>query len=114
MPELTFTEMTAMLFRMDSKIDQLLKKVQDGIGDATKPDAPEYMSINEVSIFICRSKSTIYGMVNRNEIPNSKKGRRLVFERSLIQSWIEAGRRKTITEQIVESESEMIKMNKKK
>lgn len=44
------------------------------------------------------TKPTLYGYVQRNEIPYHKKGNRLYFFKSEIIDWIKTGRQKTLKE----------------
>ncbi|UPS90462.1 helix-turn-helix domain-containing protein [Bizionia sp. M204] len=58
------------------------------------------------------SKPTIYGYVQRNEIPYHKKGNRLYFFKSEIIDWIKQGKQKTIKE--VETDVDTLLSNKGK
>lgn len=58
------------------------------------------------------SKPTLYGYVQRNEIPYHKKGNRLYFFKSEIVDWIKQGRQKTTKE--VSSEVDALLSNKGK
>lgn len=53
-------------------------------------------------------KPTIYGMVQRREIPYMKKGKRLYFKRAELESWIESGRQSTRAE--IEAKTSTIKI----
>ncbi len=47
------------------------------------------LNSNEVAIFLGLSKSTIYKMVSRGEIPFHKRGKNLFFIQEEILQWIE-------------------------
>jgi excisionase family DNA binding protein len=109
--EMTFSEMSAFMLRLDGKMDTILRVI------ATKKaevQLPELLTLEQAAQLLNRSKSTLYGMVNRLEIPHTKKGRRLTFKRSELYEWLEEGRRKTLSQQIEDSEAQMILANSKK
>lgn len=56
------------------------------------------MDINSLTNYIPLTKSTIYSMVSRNQIPYRKIGKKLIFNKEDINNWIEKGGRKNITE----------------
>ena len=58
------------------------------------------------------SKPTLYGYVQRNEIPYHKKGNRLYFFKSEIIDWIKTGKQKTLKE--LGAEADLYLSNKNK
>lgn len=48
-----------------------------------------YMTAKEVADHTRLAKSTIYLMVERNEIPHIKFGRRVLFDTQEIHTWLE-------------------------
>ncbi|MBE9461954.1 helix-turn-helix domain-containing protein [Dyadobacter subterraneus] len=72
------------------------------------------MTITEASDFLNLAKSTIYGMVCRNEIPVSKKGKKLYFDREELTYWVKKGRRKTTDEIQLEAEGYLNKFSKRR
>src|SRR6478609_4128253 len=110
MAEMTFTEMADFMLKLDAKMDTILRVVA---AKKIEAPAPELMTLSQAAEFLNRSSSTIYGMVSRQEIPHTKKGKRLSFKRSELFSWLEEGRRKTISEDLNDSEQKMIAINKK-
>lgn len=96
-----------MLFQLNCKID----KVMIALGDASNcKSLPEYMGLVDAASFICRSKSTLYGLVNRREIAYKKTGKRLLFKRTDLEMWIEKGAKKSFDESIADAEAEMIRI----
>ena len=49
----------------------------------------KYMTAQELAAYTRLAKSTIYLMVERNEIPYIRFGKRVMFESREIESWIE-------------------------
>lgn len=62
-----------------------------------EPDNP--LSIKEVAKLTGLTVPTLYGYVQRNEIPFYKKGNRLYFFKSeILENWIKTGKQKTLKE----------------
>lgn len=85
-----------ILERLD-RIERLL------INQAQKPnalaeDGNEFMNIKEVSAYLYLSVATIYGKVSKGELPNYKRGKRLMFKKSEIDDWITKGKRMSYDE----------------
>ncbi|OOQ60292.1 helix-turn-helix domain-containing protein [Mucilaginibacter pedocola] len=76
-----------------SKIEDILNHDQQG---ESKDDS--LFSIKQASAFLNLSISTIYGKVCRREIPVSKQGKKLYFNKSELLEWIRAGRKSTLAE----------------
>jgi len=76
------------------------------------PEIEIPIQIDELVPIIGKSKPTIYGMVQHNEIPNHKKGNRLYFFKSEITDWIRTGKQKTLKE--LEAENDEFLSNRKK
>ncbi len=63
-----------------------------------QPEVEDLLSIKEAAKFLHLSVPTIYGYVSKNEIPFSKKGKRLYFSKQELTEWIKTGRSKTTLE----------------
>jgi excisionase family DNA binding protein len=100
-----------MLFQLNSKMD----KVMIALGETNCKSLPEYMGLADAANYICRSKSTLYGLVNRREIAYKKTGKRLLFKRTDLEMWIEKGAKKTVEESLLEADLQMMrsKVNRK-
>ena len=70
----------------------LLNKVKQ------QPQTENPLGIKDVSKLIGKTVPTIYGYCQRNEIPYSKNGNRLIFWKSEIIQWLKQGKVKTIQE----------------
>ncbi|TXE08282.1 helix-turn-helix domain-containing protein [Gelidibacter salicanalis] len=62
------------------------------------------IQLDEVAPLTGLSKPTLYGYVQRNEIPYHKKGNRLYFFKSEIINWIKTGKQKTSKEIVAETD----------
>ncbi|MCG8858902.1 helix-turn-helix transcriptional regulator [Tenacibaculum finnmarkense] len=72
----------------------------------------EPINIKEVAKLTELSVATLYGYVQRCEIPNYKKGNRLKFFKSEIIDWIKEGKVKTVSE--IEADADAYLSNNKK
>ncbi len=61
-------------------------------------ETDQFLTVPEAAKYLGLAIQTIYGLVSRREIPHSKKGNRLYFDKSDINTWVNQGRRKTIDE----------------
>jgi excisionase family DNA binding protein len=59
---------------------------------------PEILSIDEASKLLNLAKPTIYGLTSKRGIPFIKKGKKLYFIKSELLTWLDDGKRSTITE----------------
>jgi excisionase family DNA binding protein len=89
--------------QLPKAVSELLEKVSK-IEDILIHDHPDetnancLFSIKQASAFLNLSISTIYGKVCRREIPVSKQGKKLYFDKTELLNWIKAGRKSTIAE----------------
>ena len=55
-----------------------------------------YLSIDELSELLSIPKNTIYAKTSRREIPYVKIGKRLLFDRKEIESWLSRAQKKAL------------------
>lgn len=86
---------------------QLVRKKTDETLVAHKPKRPEkrFCSIDWLVKYTGFPKNSIYQKTSKNEIPHIKRGRKLFFEKSQIDKWLEEGRVKTKGEIAAEAEA---------
>jgi excisionase family DNA binding protein len=89
--------------QLPKAVGELLEKVpkiEDILSHETSSphDTENPISIQQAATLINLSISTIYGKVCRREIPVSKRGKRLYFNKTELLEWIKAGKRKTLAE----------------
>lgn len=63
----------------------------------------EILTIEEAAQFLNLAKQTLYGMTSRNEIPFVKRTRKLYFNRTDLESWLQEGKRKSKAEIAIEA-----------
>jgi hypothetical protein len=95
MEKLTFESLPSAVQVMDQKIDRL-EQLINSLGHE-EPDfwgGPDwvcnYLSSDEGKPL---PKPTLYGWVQNNKIPCSKKGKRLYFSKLEIDEWLREGRK---------------------
>jgi len=69
-------------------------------------ETDRWFDLNELCIYDPekRKKPTFYGLVSKGEIPNHKRGKKLIFLKSEIDNWLKEGRKRTIAETAKEAE----------
>lgn len=79
-------------------VDRTLKEQQ-----AAQPAVshPEVMDIDAFCAYTGLSKQTVYRKTRKGEVPHSKRGKRLYFDKREVDEWLLANKvsRKTINEQ---------------
>jgi hypothetical protein len=73
----------------------------------SQPELDRWMDLNEFIIYhpAKPAKPTAYGWVSDGLVPNHKNGKKLMFLKSEIDSWLKQGRRKTLEETASEAEN---------
>ena len=73
-------------------------------------EAEELLTVKQAAELLKLSVPTIYGYVQRQEIPVSKRGKRLYFSKQELLDWVKEGRKKTLSE-IEEQANSRIRRN---
>jgi predicted DNA-binding transcriptional regulator AlpA len=83
-----------------SELLEKVSKIEDILSHdhREEKDTDSLFSIKQASAFLNLSISIIYGKVCRREIPVSKQGEKLYFNKIDLLEWIKAGRKKTLSE----------------
>ena len=82
-------------------IESLLLQIVNTPTEVTPAD--QIFTVDEAADFLKLAKQTIYQLVSARDIPFSKKGKRLYFQRHELEQWIAEGRkhtRKEISEEV--------------
>jgi predicted DNA-binding transcriptional regulator AlpA len=95
--------------RLD-RLEQLLKEVTASAGG---DQANELMGVPEAARFLGLKTSTLYTKVSREEIPVSKKGKKLIFSRQRLIQWSLEGERQPKSEKRQKAIENMRKATKK-
>jgi excisionase family DNA binding protein len=93
---LTFDQLPRAVSELLEKVSKIEDILSHDHHDET--DADSLFSIKQASAFLNLSISTIYGKVCRREIPVSKQGKKLYFNKTELLEWIRSGRKSTLAE----------------
>jgi len=93
-----------------SNIESILLDIKHKPKAELQPETP--LSIKDVSKLIGKTVPTIYGYCQRNEIPYSKNGNRLIFWKSEIIQWLKSGKVKTLQELEADADAYLSSKNK--
>jgi len=71
------------------RIEKLLENINVFISrDENKVILPKVMNIKQLSDYLGVSLSYIYKLTSTHNIPHSKRGKRLYFDREIINTWV--------------------------
>ena len=99
--------------RLDS-IEKLLNELSKNASNS-KPqkDTDEIMTVEQLSDYLTIARQTIYEKCSKKEIPYFKAGKRLYFKKSVINDWINSGRRYT-TDALMQQAAEWTRKHPRK
>ncbi|MGZ0017669.1 helix-turn-helix domain-containing protein [Yeosuana sp. AK3] len=95
-----------------SNIESILLDIKHTPKTEQQPETESPLGIKDVSNLIGKTVPTIYSYCQRNEIPYSKNGNRLIFWKSEIILWLKSGKVKTLQE--LEADADLYLSSKKK
>lgn len=97
MNPLTFEQLPQAVSELATKLDKIERLLLSQANSAP-PESDQFLTIKQVAEMICLKVPTIYGLVQRAEIPVCKRGKRLYFSKQEIMDWLKAGKKKTNAE----------------
>ncbi|HEX8022235.1 helix-turn-helix domain-containing protein [Mucilaginibacter sp.] len=86
-------EVVRLLFEKVELIEHMVLSLQP-----KEEDANELLDIKEAAEFLKVSVASLYNKVSRKEIPVSKPGKRLYFNKTELKEWVQLGKKKTAAE----------------
>ena len=100
-----FEQLEARLTGIENLLMQVIAKEQP------KKELPETpFSIQEAAAFLKLSVPTLYTKVGRGELPHLKRGKRLYFTAKDLMTYLEQGRKKTLSEIAAETDNFLTKL----
>lgn len=93
-------------------IKELLSLVLERLDKIEKTEDQVIGDVHECASWIKKSPSTIYKLVSQREIPHIKSGKKVLFNKEDILSWLSSGARSTITEIRLKNDDSLRKMKK--
>jgi excisionase family DNA binding protein len=93
-----FEEIVARLERMEIWLERIESFFTGG--NTQETDEFQWYSLEELVKYLPThpAKPTVYSWIHTNQIPHSKRGKRLYFKKSEIDEWLQSGRCKTMAE----------------
>lgn len=111
MEALKFEQLPNVVAILTNEVRELKALLLNKAEPQPEPDNP--LSIKEVAELTGLTVATLYGYVQRKEIPFYKKGNRLYFFKSeILEDWIKTGKQKTLKE--LEADTDEFLSNHKK
>lgn len=92
---ISFENLPNAVSQLHNKLDNIEQLL---LANNPVPAQDSLLTIQEASELIKLSVQSIYGLVSQSKIPVSKKGKRLYFSKQELISWINTGRKKTVSE----------------
>ena len=83
---------------LENLIQSLIKKI---LAEQTQKSSfadIEFLNINQASEYLNMAKQTIYALTSKRNIPFIKRGKKLLFRKSELETWLLEGRKKTVKE----------------
>lgn len=96
MEKFNFNELPEVVRQLFEKVERIEHLIENAM--FKEPAGNDLMNIEEAAEFLKISVAALYTKVSRQEIPYSKPGKRLYFNRGDLIDWIEQSKRKTIRE----------------
>lgn len=75
----------------DEWLDEIARRVVALMGQAPTDDADPWMTVQEAAAHMRRTTNRIYKLVEQGSLPHYREGRRLLFKRSELDSFIRSG-----------------------
>lgn len=96
--ELSFNDVPKAVAHLINKVDKIETLLN--AERQAQPETNQWLNLND----LCKyhpdhpAKPTVYAWIGQRSIPYHKKGKKLMFLKSEIDSWLKEGRRKTAAE----------------
>lgn len=101
--DITFEKLPQAVTQLMDKVDSI-ERLLLSQNNTPQPEEDKLLTIREAAEILHLSVPTVYGLVQRAEVPVCKRGKRLYFSKQEIMAWIMAGRKKTVSEIEVEAD----------
>lgn len=83
---------------LDDRLNSIESLLQKILERDTRPDVvpqPTIFNLEQLTAYAGLSRQTVYKLTSRRELPHSKRGKRLFFEKAAIDQWLLENRVKT-------------------
>jgi len=106
--EMTFEKLPQAVTQLYEKLESIEQLILSK-NNAPQPEEDKLITIREAAEILHLSVPTVYGLVQRAEVPVCKRGKRLYFSKKELVGWILSGRKKTMSEIRDEAETYLLK-----
>lgn len=79
-------------------LKQVLSEIMGERITHSQPDIPDILDVKQAANFLRLQVTTLYEKTSQRTIPHFKKGNKLYFNRTELQTWVEEGKVKTTSE----------------
>jgi excisionase family DNA binding protein len=84
---------------LESLIQACVNKAFSSFGtNNSNAEEDKILSIQEATTFLNLARQTLYGFTSKREIPFIKKGKKLYFRKSELNTWLLEGKKKSKSE----------------
>ncbi|MEJ7821515.1 MAG: helix-turn-helix domain-containing protein [Chitinophagaceae bacterium] len=85
-------------FELEHLIQKTISKFLSENTTLASESTKQILNISEASEFLNLAKQTLYGFTSKNEIPFIKRGKKLYFRKTDLESWLLEGKQLTKNE----------------
>ena len=81
---------------LENLIQTALRKILGEFGrQSAEQEQDKIFSVKEASAFLNLAQQTLYGFTSKREIPFLKRGKKLYFRKSELETWLLEGKKKS-------------------
>lgn len=109
MQEINFNNLPEAVSRIDSKLEHIQRLLENS---SNQQEQDKIFNVKEAAKFLNLSVPTIYGKVQRMELPFMKKSKRLYFSKESLINYLKTGTHQTREE--IEADADSLLVNKRR
>ena len=94
---ITFEDLPKAMTWMIDKLNELTSKVDSINNQTVQPQTDQWMNLKELCVYLPNhpAEQTVYGWTSCHQIPFHKRGKRIMFLKSEIDTWLHDGKIKS-------------------
>lgn len=102
---LTLETLPKAFTHLTNEVSEIKRLLLEKSNKQQHPEPDQLLTIQQAGELLSLSVPTLYGYVQRAEIPVCKRSKRLYFSRLTLIEWVKAGRKKTLAETASEADA---------
>jgi excisionase family DNA binding protein len=110
--EYTSMQVIGLLGEILEKVNIILNNIE--VNTSRSDEEDKWLTIQEASALLNLAKQTLYAKVSKNEIPYSKRGKKLYFLKSELTEYISSGKKKTSEDLMREAQQYLVSRGMRK